>query len=135
MMPPKLFTLEQANAVIPVLQPILERLQPKVAEARAKHAELETLLEQAPSGNGHSVEREAKAAVLRAELEALLNEIEQGVEEMQSHGCEVKEVESGLLDFRSPRGDRVVYLCWRLGESEITAWHELDAGFRGRQPL
>lgn len=134
-MPPKLFTLEQANALIPVLQPILERLQPKAREAREKHAEIEALLEQAPSGNGHSMGREAKAAALRADLESFVNEIEQGVEEMQSHGCEVKDVESRLLDFRSLRGDRVVYLCWRLGETEITAWHELDTGFRGRQPL
>ena len=134
-MRPKLFTLEQANALISVLQPIVERLQPKAAEAREKQAALEALLEEASGGNGHNIQREADAVVLRAEIEALVHEIEQGVEEMQSHGCEVKDVESGLVDFRSFREDRVVNLCWRLGETEITAWHELDTGFRGRQPL
>lgn len=134
-MPPKLFTLEQANALIAVVQPIIERLQPKAVEAREKHTELAALLEKAPDGNGHNIQREADAIVLRAELEALVQDIQEGVEEIQAYGCEVKDVESGLVDFRSFRDDRVVYLCWRLGEPEITTWHELDTGFRGRQPL
>jgi len=134
-MPPKLFTLEQANALIAVVQPIIERLQPKAVEAREKHTELAALLEKAPEGNGHNIQREADAVVLRAELEALVQDIQEGVEEIQAYGCEVKDVESGLVDFRSFRDDRVVYLCWRLGEPEITTWHELDTGFSGRQPL
>jgi hypothetical protein len=47
----------------------------------------------------------------------------------------VKDPATGLIDFRSLRGGREVYLCWRLGEGEIAWWHELDAGFQGRQPL
>ena len=55
--------------------------------------------------------------------------------ELEEIGCELKDVHTGLLDFRSLREDRVVYLCWRLGEDEIRFWHELDTGFAGRQPL
>ena len=54
---------------------------------------------------------------------------------VQSLGAELKEIRTGLIDFRSPRDDRVIYLCWRLGEPRILFWHELDAGFAGRQPL
>jgi hypothetical protein len=68
-------------------------------------------------------------------LTGTLKEIGDGIEEIQSHGCEVKDLESGLVDFRSFREDRVVYLCWRLGETVIMAWLELDSGFGGRQPL
>ena len=134
-MPPKLFTVEEANALISVIGPIMERLQPLAAEARDKYAALQALLEESPGGNGLDIQREVDLVVLRSEVETLVSEVEQGIKEMQSHGCEVKDVESGLLDFRSLRGDHVVYLCWRLGEHEITAWHEMDAGFAGRQPL
>jgi hypothetical protein len=50
-------------------------------------------------------------------------------------GVELKDIEEGLVDFRSMRDGRIVYLCWRQGEDTIAFWHELDAGFAGRQPL
>ena len=57
------------------------------------------------------------------------------VGEPEGIGCEVKDVQTGLVDFRAMRDGRAVYLCWRLGEEDIAFWHELDAGFAGRQPL
>ena len=50
-------------------------------------------------------------------------------------GVEPKGALEGLVDFPAMHEDREVYLCWRLGESEITHWHETDAGFAGRKPL
>jgi len=50
-------------------------------------------------------------------------------------GVEVKDPSTGLIDFRSLRGDEEVYLCWRLGEGRIAWWHDLDSGFQGRRPL
>ena len=49
--------------------------------------------------------------------------------------CELKDIEQGLIDFRTEREGREVYLCWKLGEPDIRWWHELDAGFAGRRPL
>lgn len=66
---------------------------------------------------------------LAQEIRALLAELEQ-------HGAEIKDPASGLIDFRTLRDGREVYLCWRLGEGpRILYWHDLDAGFAGRQPL
>jgi len=57
------------------------------------------------------------------------------IEKVQGMGVELKDVEVGLIDFRSIREGREVYLCWQLGEEHVTHWHELDTGFAGRQPL
>ena len=57
------------------------------------------------------------------------------LQELEAVGCVFKGFDAGLVDFHSLREDRVVFLCWRLGEERVTHWHELDAGFRGRQPI
>jgi hypothetical protein len=62
-----------------------------------------------------------RVAALLAELEAL--------------GCVAKGIEAGLVDFYALRDDRLVFLCWRLGEPGISHWHELDAGFDARRPV
>jgi hypothetical protein len=54
---------------------------------------------------------------------------------IQELGCELKDIDMGLVDFPALREGRVVYLCWRYGEDRLRYWHELDAGFAGRQPL
>ncbi len=83
-------------------------------------------------GNGHRADtlQSAQEAAARA-----LRQVRQTVEALQATGCEVKDLELGLVDFRSQREGREVYLCWRVGEATISYWHELDAGFGGRQPL
>ena len=83
-------------------------------------------------GNGQRADtlRQAQEAAARA-----LRQAQQTVETLQDLGCEVKDLEMGLVDFRSLREGREVYLCWRVGEETISYWHELDAGFGGRQPL
>ncbi len=48
---------------------------------------------------------------------------------------ELKDIPTGLIDFRAMREGREIYLCWRLGEPEVEYWHELTTGFDGRQPL
>jgi hypothetical protein len=54
---------------------------------------------------------------------------------LEEAGIVIRDIDRGLIDFPAIREDREVYLCWELGEDEITHWHELDAGYRGRQPL
>jgi hypothetical protein len=54
---------------------------------------------------------------------------------IESWGVVVRDLDTGLCDFRSRRGGRDVYLCWLVHEEDITWWHELDAGFAGRTPL
>ena len=77
------------------------------------------------------------AAMLAAsgEAERRVQAIQQSMQRLTELGVEVKGIEDGLVDFPSLREGRLVYLCWRIGEPDILYWHELDAGFRGRQAL
>ena len=57
------------------------------------------------------------------------------VDEIAGHGAEVKDLDSGLIDFPALRKGETVLLCWQLGEDEIAFWHRIDDGFAGRRPL
>lgn len=132
---PRYFTLEQAEAQLPRLRQILPALQAKVHELRAAQRELASAGSAAqtnsPTVNGYG--RRLHEAL--SHVEALAMEIRRLLHELDEIGCELKDVETGLVDFRTVREGREVYLCWRLGEETIGFWHELDAGFAGRQPL
>jgi hypothetical protein len=130
-MPPKLFTLEEATTLLPVVRQLLTEIQTGREEVAQASARLDELLG-LTGGNGHltgQVEAARETAQVAAEsLQAKIGELE-------DLGVELKGIEEGLVDFQSLRDGRVVYLCWRLGEDAITHWHELDTGFAGRQPL
>lgn len=125
----KRFTVEQANATLPLVKRI-------VADAVAQHRLWrEKLLEidlVAASGRASDAEL---AERLAGEAQAIAREIESFRRELVSLGIELKDARLGLIDFASMIGDRPVLLCWRLGEPEVRFWHEVDAGFAGRQPL
>ena len=70
-----------------------------------------------------------------AERGRFLTEMQDGVQEVESWGCVIKDLDRGLVDFLARRGREQVYLCWHLGEAEICCWHGLQEGFRGRKPL
>ena len=127
---PRLFTLAEANALLPELIPILERLRLAKAaldDARAGLARLTPAMR----GNGHA----AAGAELEGRIRELAAEIAADVRAILARGVEVKDLDHGLIDFPSPREGRVVFLCCRLGEGPIGWWHETDAGFAGRRPL
>ena len=125
----KLFTLEEALALLPVVRQILTEVQALRREIEAKSARLDGLLGQA-GGNGHHA---ADIESMKRELEKAAADLQQLVGELDATGVELKG--EGLLDFPSLRDGRVVYLCWQMGEDTISFWHELDTGFAGRQPL
>ena len=125
-----LFTVEEANTLLPSLVPILTDLREQKAaldEVRLALARLTPAMR----GNGHG----AAAIDLELRVRDLATGIAAGVRRITDQGVEVKDLDHGLIDFPCRRGDRVVYLCWHLGEGPIAWWHELDAGFAGRQPL
>lgn len=126
---PRRYTVAEANALLPRISPWLEELQ---GIARRLVAIREALTAIGPARfNGKASE----VLRLEAEAEALAPRAEAALRRLTALGVEVKDPATGLIDFRSLRGDREVYLCWRLGEDAIAWWHELDAGFQGRQPL
>ncbi|WNG51336.1 DUF2203 family protein [Archangium minus] len=120
------FGVEEANRLIPLLTRTFEKVRPWVERAHATVRELELLL-----GNGAGPER---TAPLRAERDALLEQIRAELEYFQDLGVELKAAD-GLVDFRALKGGRPVYLCWRFGEPAVRHWHEMDGGFAGRQPI
>lgn len=75
------------------------------------------------------------ARARREEVERRASRVQALVEELGELGGELKDFEQGLVDFYALLDDRLVFLCWRLGEDRITHWHEVDAGFAGRQPV
>ncbi|HEU5431426.1 MAG TPA: DUF2203 domain-containing protein [Thermomicrobiales bacterium] len=127
---PRLFTLAEANALLARLAPLLSRLRADKAaldDARSRLAKLTPSMR----GNGHA----ADAMELEGQIDHYARTIAAGIREVVGQGIDLKDIDRGLIDFPSPREGRVVYLCWHLGERHIRYWHEVDAGFAGRQPL
>lgn len=129
----KLFTLDEAEALLPSLRDALAEMQRCKREIDAARTALAEVAGHS-SGNGHLTNQDELAAT-RRRAEALVDELNTHLAAINEQGIEVKDLEAGLLDFPSEQDGRVVYLCWRIGEDRITWWHELDAGFAGRQPL
>lgn len=126
----RLFTIEEATAALPELIPLLNDLRNQKAAWDEARVALERLTP-AMRGNGHG----ADAASLEGQLQRLARAIGDGVREIRERGVEIKDIDHGLIDFPCLRGETVVFLCWHLGEEAIAYWHEVDAGFAGRQPL
>ena len=127
----RLFTLGEARALLPTVRVILTDIVQTKRDLDAASAELDRLLT-LTGGNGHLAGQVAQA---RAQAEAKGHELAARLQELDDLGIEIKGIEQGLIDFPSLREDRVVYLCYLLGEDDIDFWHEVDGGFAGRQPL
>jgi hypothetical protein len=114
------WTVEEANAALPMVRSALERIRELVAAARRQRETTEEQLR----GNGH-----ARAPAAGAELRA-------AVEQLTGAGIVLRDVDAGLVDFpaRLPDG-RGYLLCWVLGEPEVAWWHWPETGFAGRRPL
>ncbi|MGH7789130.1 MAG: DUF2203 domain-containing protein [Candidatus Binatia bacterium] len=127
---PRLFALEEANALIPKLELIMERMQRRGIELRQA---IETMAREtdAPMANievNELLER-------RPELQALVEDLENLIHEIEACGGQFKGLELGLVDFPGEIEGQIVLLCWQYGEKEISHWHGLDTGFDSRQPL
>lgn len=126
----KLFRLEEANATVPRLQLLMERLQ---RGALRLHDEMCALAgEQGVELTDLSTEDLLRA---RPAARLLVEDLEAVVREIEDTGAVLKDVQLGLIDFPTERDGEVVYLCWQFGESEVAFWHRVDEGFAGRQPL
>ncbi len=127
----RLFKLEEALELLPVVSRMLVEAQSQKRELDQRSALLDRLLG-LTGGNGHLKQDVSEA---RARVEETAKEMQRLLDEFEELGVEIKGIEQGLLDFPHERDGRIVYLCWRLGEETISFWHELHTGFAGRQPL
>ncbi|MGB6974601.1 MAG: DUF2203 domain-containing protein [Terracidiphilus sp.] len=130
----KTFTLDEAQALLPVLEALLNRaLEGKRAAEEAEES-LTALAQRIYLMGGMRVDV-AEVSRQRAEVDGHLQRARESVAEIDSIGVQVKDLDTGLLDFPCRVDDQVVLLCWRMGEASIDYWHTTDAGFQGRQPL
>ena len=130
---PRLYTLAEAEAILPQLRDEITAMQDCKRRIDALRGDLQHVAHSA-TGNGH-VKDEAAVANKRRTAESLVDEINERLARINGWGIELKGIDEGLVDFPSERDGRVVYLCWRLGEDRIAWWHDVDAGFAGRRPL
>ena len=123
----KLFTIEEANALLPDLRIKLTRIQ----KLYAGIGEMRELARAAAAASEFGGGMEGGTGYVRA-----LYEIGKITTEINELGVQLKDYTRGLIDFPARRGDRIVLLCWQLDEGdEIEWWHDTEAGFAGRQPL
>jgi hypothetical protein len=129
--PDRTFTPSEANSALERVRPLAERM----VDVRARLTELEGEQREvvrivAGNGSGYGV-GEARTP----EFTRLAAELEQCLEELASIGVQVKDPETGLLDFPALRDGEQVLLCWRVGEDAVEWWHGVDDGFVGRQRI
>lgn len=130
---PRIFTLDEANALVPRLVPLLRDLRKGRETVLAAQRELAERFH-GGRGNGHPVPG-GELDRLHTAMQEGQTLIDEAVHAIQEFGCELKDPDRGMVDFRTMRDGRVVYLCWLMHETEVQFWHELDAGFAGRTPL
>jgi hypothetical protein len=128
----KYFTVDQANKALPLVKAIVGDIVRQFQLVRELRQRLSTLTveHRRPTSDPYSEELAHSQAALDVEE----HKLESYIDELTKLGVELKG-EDGLCDFYSMMNGREIYLCWRLGEPEVTHWHELNAGVAGRQPL
>lgn len=124
----KLFTIQEANALLPNVRSILAKIQRSHRAVTRFRDEARKAAEAAEQGGGGITDGVAYAGVL--------TELTSRMSELEGLGVQLKDFERGLIDFPSLRDGRVVLLCWQMGEGdELEWWHDVDSGFAGRTPL
>ncbi len=136
-MPRRHFSLDEANAAVPELQAIFGRVmqirgQLKLIYKRLDDAGFAPTEDKFPisvPGASPEVIRD------RASFQGLVAMLREEIVQVQELGCEIKDVETGLVDWFAESGGREILLCWKYGEKEVGFWHDLEAGFAGRRPV
>jgi hypothetical protein len=85
--------------------------------------------------SGGALLHQDQVADARARQSQLTDRLKQSIEAVHQYGCQIKDLETGLIDFPTTFQGREVYLCWKFGERGIRFWHEVSDGFRGRKPI
>lgn len=123
---PKYYTPKEANHQLEVVRPIVGELTAISQRIRAHQPEIWSVVEKSAGNGGNPTLSKMLPDFDR--LDALLHQL-------QDMGIEVKDLSTGLIDFPALKDGRVVYLCWKYNEGSIQFWHEIEAGFAGREPI
>jgi hypothetical protein len=130
----KTFSLDEAQSLLPILESLLRRAIDAKASAGLVEVDLQMLSRNIFLSGGMLVDV-AAVARKRVAQRASIQQAQDAIQEIDSIGVQVKDLDKGLLDFPYQAGEQIVLLCWQLGEAKIDYWHTVEAGFQGRQPL
>ena len=123
---PRLFTVEEANALIPTLKELLDALALHRDALRERAPHMEPIIRSAGANGGGKAGSEYGVEAYNLYL---------AVGRIRELGVILKDLDAGLLDFPHEREGRVVFLCWHPPEERVAFWHEIEAGYAGRQPI
>jgi len=121
--PKRRFTLAQANSALPLVR----RIVGDIVRTHGMVLKLQSDIERAANAKDQ--------AAVQTRLDESVTRLEDYVDELSEVGCELKDYQVGLIDFVGRHESRDVYLCWKLGEERVGYWHEISAGYAGRQPI
>lgn len=134
--PPKTFTVSEANALLPDISRLIRELQVLQGSIVQTSEQRDEMTRKVAAGNGYPIQQ------LRSQIEEttarqlkLIEGYQRALKELEDLGAVLKDVNVGLIDFYSIRGNELIFLCWKLGEDRIRFWHSLEDGFAGRLPL
>ena len=130
----KHFTLDEAQSLLPVLESLLNRAIEARRAAEKIGEELQALNHKIFLSGGMFLDVDSLRKRRQA-YDAQLQTVKDSLAEIDAIGVQVKDLDTGLLDFPCLVDGETVLLCWKMGESRIEFWHTLDGGFAGRQPL
>lgn len=128
------FSPDEANRALRDIRPSLQRVVADKGEFDRLQTRIE-VLRLAVAGATRDNPDSRELQTLHERRSRLAEQISGEIAAVQRHGCLVKDLDRGLVDFYALAGDRLVFLCWQLGEAEIGHWHTLEGGFTSRQPL
>jgi hypothetical protein len=131
---PRFFTLLEAEGFLPEVERLLRSSIQAKQDYESGDAELSQVAQRITLMGGVLVRREEIVAS-RTRKDSSARVLKAAMERIEEIGCQVKDLETGLIDFPTLYRDREVYLCWKLGESSISFWHHIEDGLRGRQPI
>ena len=124
-MPEKFYSVDDANALVPKLKPVLERIR-KTQETLAQDKTVAAMREKAAQNGGGLPGRH---------LSELTKTLDRDLRQLQEWGIVLRDPSIGLIDFFHQREGETVFLCWKLGEARVEWWHPLETGIAGRQRL
>ena len=127
---PRLFTVEEAKELLPALRPLIEQILNNLRCLKSTSEKVIRTQQIAPDAPDlmDQLKRDD-------EITSLVGELKDCVDKINGYGCICKGVEQGLIDFPCLFGEEVVFLCWQIGETDVSHWHRIQDGFAGRKPL
>ena len=131
---PKFFTLQQAEKVLPEVEPPMREAIALKSEYQTAETEWQNFSKRVALLGGVLVDH-SQLIEQKQRRDASAQRLKAAIEKIHEYGCLVKDLDTGLVDFPTLLNGVEVYLCWKLGEHGIHFWHGVEEGFRGRKPI